>query len=60
VADAPKPTTTAGVSAADFLADPAKAVADLRAEIRREIITSNIVACAILYLIIEGKRGGGL
>ena len=61
--DNPTPTTTtSGLKASDFIADPDKAIGELRAEIKREIITSNLMFAAVLYFLLQGKggRGGGL
>lgn len=61
-ADEPAPSkpTTGGLSAADFIADPEKAIAKLRAEIRQEIIGTNVIAACVLYLLLAPKGRGGL
>lgn len=50
---------TVGLSAADFIADPNKAIAELRAEIRKEIIGTNVIAALVLYMLLSNQRGGG-
>ena len=56
----PEGAPTVGLTAADFIADPDKAIAQLRAEIRKEIIGTNVIAALILYLVLSPKRDGGL
>lgn len=55
----PAVPATSGVSAEDFISDPLGAVGKIKAEIRREvrqeIIGANILFLAIAYFLIKGS-----
>jgi hypothetical protein len=56
VADDP----SAPVTAADFIADPAKAIekvkAQIRADVRKEVIELNVIAAVVIYLLLSKGR----
>lgn len=55
----PKPEEVTGITVEDFASDPIATVkklkAEIRAEVRREIIGANLLFLALGYLLLKGS-----